>query len=99
MIIQGTTPTVSFTFNDINVNDLTVCYLTMTQGDLVIEKTLEDAEIGENVLTWRLSQTETLSIDADKTLRLQLRYRIGSMAYASKIFSETAYKVLKEGEI
>jgi hypothetical protein len=99
MIIQGTTPTVSFTFTDIDVNELTVCYLTMTQDNLVIEKTLEEAEIGENVLTWRLTQAETLSIDADKQLRLQLRYRIGTMAYASKIFSETAYKVLKEGEI
>lgn len=108
MIIRGTTPTITFTFTDIDVNELDVCYLTIKTStpallpetqSILIEKTLAEAEVGENSLSWHLTQEETLKIDPAMNLEIQIRYRIGTQAYASRIFSETAYRILKGGEI
>lgn len=60
-IIRGTTPTITFTFSEIAVADISTAYLTIRQGcGTVIEKDLSTASVGEDSLTWTLSQTETL---------------------------------------
>ena len=62
-IIRGTTPTITYSFNVVNVADIRVAYLTIRQGEnVVIEKTLADATIDDNVISWTLSQQETLSL-------------------------------------
>lgn len=62
-IIKGTTPTISFSYSDIDVSNITVAVLTIKQNNLTkIERTLETATVGEKMVSWTLSQAETLSL-------------------------------------
>lgn len=61
-VIRGTTPTIKFTFHDVDVNDITQAYLTIQQNNVtLVEKTISYATVEEdNSLSWRLEQAETL---------------------------------------
>lgn len=60
-IIRATTPTLKYTFRIINVSDIVSAYLTIKQDDrTIIEKSLQDATVGENSLSWMFTQQETL---------------------------------------
>lgn len=62
-IIIGTTPTITYTFRVVSPTDLTKAILTIKiAGNVILEKTLADATIGENSLSWTLTQQETLDI-------------------------------------
>lgn len=66
-IIRGTTPTIEYKFDCVSVNDIVTAYLTIKQrGEVVIQKDLSQAIIGENSLSYRLSQEETLSLALGK---------------------------------
>lgn len=60
-LIRGTTPSITFTFDDIDASLISVAYLIMRQaGSKVIEKDITSATIDENTLTWSLTQEESL---------------------------------------
>ena len=59
-IIRGTTPTLKYTFNTVDVEDITTAYLSI-KGATTLEKTLSEAIVGENYLAWTLTQAETLA--------------------------------------
>lgn len=62
-IIMGTTPTITYTFKTVSPADLVKAILTIKcAGQVIIEKTLDDAVVGENSLSWTLTQQETLNI-------------------------------------
>ena len=62
-IIIGTTPTITYTFHTVSVSDLTKAILTIkSMGQVILEKTLADAVVGEDSLSWTLTQQETLNI-------------------------------------
>lgn len=62
-IIIGTTPTITYKFSIVSPADFRTCILTIKcNGQILIEKTLSDAEIGTDSVSWTLSQSETLSI-------------------------------------
>ena len=64
-IIIGTTPTITYKFHIVDVTEISVAILTVKQrGVNIIEKTLADATIGEDSLSWTFTQQETLSIGA-----------------------------------
>lgn len=66
-IIRGTTPTIEYTFKTVNVDNIVTAYLTIMQrGVVIIEKDLSQADIGENSLSYLLSQEETLSLAIGK---------------------------------
>ena len=70
-IIRYTTPTLKFTFSDIDVTNITSAYLVIKQsGRAIIERDLTTANVvhsvlsrdgteTENYLSWLLTQTET----------------------------------------
>lgn len=61
-IIRGTTPTITFTFSDIDVSTITVAIMSIKQsGSIKVEKKLANATVGEDSLSWKLTQEETLS--------------------------------------
>ena len=73
-IIIGTTPTITYRFKVVDVSEITVAILTIKErGVNIIEKTLSDATIGENSLSWTLTQEETLSIGA-RTATMMLNW-------------------------
>lgn len=64
-IVIGTTPTITYKFSVVDVADITSAILTIKErGENIIEKTLADASIGEDTLSWTLTQQETLDIGA-----------------------------------
>ncbi len=94
---------VGYTFRKINPANITVCWLTIKQGDYVINKTLADASLEDNKLTWKLTQEETLKLRADQhapDIEKQIRYKtLDGNAYISKITRTKSYALLKEGVI
>ncbi len=99
MIPRGTTTEIQYSFDQVNVSDITVCYLTLKQGDVVIEKSLADATVGEDTLTWKLTQAETLQFNDKDIIESQIRYKANGEAYVSKIGRMDTYRILKDGEI
>ena len=105
-MIRGTTPT-----NEFNVDtDFTMAvemYISYGQKpdnedkyEPVIERILEDITVTPNKLTVRLTQEETLSLDADKGVGIQCRVKFADgSAYASKIIETTVEEIIKEGVI
>ena len=64
-IIVGTTPTIKYTFSKVATDTLTKAVLTIKQGrKILIQKELEDATVEEGAISWRLTQRETLLINA-----------------------------------
>ena len=62
-IIIGTTPTITYKFKVVDVSEITVAILTIKErGATLIEKDLSDATVGEDTLSWTLTQEETLAI-------------------------------------
>ena len=75
-IIIGTTPTIKYTFFEVNVSDLAVAILTCKQHDCVIlEKSLTDATVGDKSLSWTLSQAETLKLDTKDDASFMCNWR------------------------
>ena len=101
MIPRGTTAVIKYKFKTIDVNSITTCYLTIRQGDVEIEKDLSaaTADTEENTLSWKLTQAETLRLNASKEIERQLRYKTASNAYISPVTKTRSYRILKEGEI
>lgn len=64
-IIIGTTPTITYKFKVVPVSSIVKAVLTVKErGVNIIEKTLSDATVGEDTLSWTLTQEETLAIGA-----------------------------------
>ena len=62
-IIIGTTPTITYKFKIVSPADFRTAILTIkNQSEIIIEKTLADAVVGEDSLSWTLTQQETLNI-------------------------------------
>jgi len=101
IIPRGTTPSVQYVFNTVNVSEIVVAYLTIEQnGTLITEKDLTTADVGEKTLTWKLTQVETLKIKDKIPIRVQVRYKLSDgSAFDSLITTCSPYEILKEGVI
>ena len=68
-IIKGTTPTMRFTFRDVDPTRIVTTALTIKQNkELVIERDLTTATVSESdsSISYKLSQEETLSFSVGK---------------------------------
>lgn len=62
-ITIGTTPTITYKYKTVSPSDFRACILTIKcNGQILIEKTLSDAEISTDSVSWTLTQAETLSL-------------------------------------
>lgn len=75
-IIIGTTPTITYKFSVVSVSDITSAILTIKErGTTIIEKSLADASIGEDTLSWTLTQQETLNMGA-RSASIMLNWKL-----------------------
>ena len=75
-IIRATTPTFKYKFKSVTVANITKAYLTIKQeGETIIEKTLEDATVGTDFLSWTFTQAETLQMSTSK-IRVMLNWKL-----------------------
>jgi hypothetical protein len=99
-MIRGTTPTLTFTFpfEKDEIKSLSVVFVQC--GLIRLEKTLKDVEIENNVLTVRLSQEDTLCYWDNHDIDIQIRAVTNEgEAFASKIITTTAERILKDGKL
>lgn len=96
---RGTTPVNTFRTN-IDLTGATV-FLTYSQrGRVILEKTGEDLTISEDAVVTRLTQRDTLGLDAIQKVSIQLRYVFpDGTAGASNIMTAEVGEILKDGEI
>lgn len=99
---RGTTPTILITLpSDIDVSSIDVAYLSFEQyGAKVLEKALEDMTVitSSNSIGVALTQAETLAFKL-ATVGFQLRFGIGDEYYSTQIFTTSADRIIKDGEI
>lgn len=88
-IIKGTTPTIEYKFRYVDVANITEAYITLKCAGLTIEKSLEGATVGENTLSWTLTQEETLALDGKATLMLNWKTEDGTRGASSR----TCFKI------
>lgn len=68
-IVRGTTPTIIFTFQTIDVSDIDTAYLVLKQWDATkISKDITSATVDADAgtLSWTLTQTESLTLETSK---------------------------------
>ena len=66
-IVVGTTPKIRWKFSNVNVSDIVIATMTFKKYNTnVIVKDIGSAVIGDNEITYTLSQTETLRIGVGK---------------------------------
>lgn len=97
---RGTTPYNRFTIGK-DLRNAEVIWLTYKQGSrIVIDKTKDDLEIEENLITVHLTQKETLALKDTIPVRIQLRARFpDGEAVKTNIIDTEASEILKEGVI
>ena len=62
-IVIGTTPTIIYKFSIISPNDLIQAKMTIKgKNTILLSKFLSEATIGEDNISWKLSQAETLAL-------------------------------------
>lgn len=100
-IARGTTPTIRFTFKTIDPSEIVTAYLTLKQNsETIIEKDISSAETGADYIEWKLPQDETKTLDSRYPVQVQCRYKVGDgTVYASRIYTERVYDILKEDVI
>lgn len=99
-MIRGTTPTLEFTL-PFGTELLAEAWVTLAQGKTeVLTKELRECTCGDNTLTVRLTQEETLLLNGDRNVEIQVRVRLNSGdALASDIIHVAADRILKDGVI
>ena len=102
-MIQGTTPTLHFNLpfqaSLIKSAEITLQY-TDSYKNVMIVKTLNDCELGENSIATRLTQEETLQLPAPATAKVQLRILTNDdVALATEPLKVSVKKLLKKDVI
>lgn len=96
---RGTTPTFSFEL-PIQASTLTKLSITFRQpGGESIEKTLSDVTRSGQTVTVTLTEAETLSLKAARTLDIQLRAGVGDARLASQVWTVPVKQILKDGAL
>lgn len=99
MLPRGTTPVIRFKFKKIHVEDITDCILSIYQSDTkMVERDLEsaiEADTFTEVISWRLTQEETLQFNEDLPVEVQIKYKTDTgEVYTSKDYIVKSYKDL-----
>lgn len=99
-MIRGTTPTLSFKL-PFSVDAVANGYVTFAQsGEVIIDKALADCDCGTDTLTVKLTQDDTLKLQAGVTVEMQIRVKTtDGDALASQIMKVSAERILKDGVI
>lgn len=86
-IIKGTTPTLKYTFNTVDVSSITTAYLTIkVDNDSThdIEKDLTSATVEAKSISWTLTQSETLSFKDSISVMINWKLADGTRGASKK---------------
>ena len=96
---RGTTPTITIESSGLDLTLLDALWITLRQGSREITKELPDLTVTSDVISFRLTQEETLAFNDTQRIYVQIRYLIGDEAYKTNVISCEAGMILKEGVI
>lgn len=97
-IIIGTTPTITYTFKIVPVSSIVKAVLTVKErGANIMEKDLSDATVGEDTLSWTLTQEETLQLGT-KTATMMLNWKTedGTRGASEEVFIQGSPNHIRE---
>lgn len=99
-IIRGTTPVIQCVL-PFNASEITEAFLTVQQrGNTVLEKNIDDAVKDGTMLSFALTQEDTIKLDDRAQAEAQVRAKTtGGSALASNIVEISVRGLLKEGVI
>lgn len=97
-IVVGTTPTIYITdFNVIKPLEIERASLIISRyGKVLLEKTLDDAEVTGEQISWDLTQEETIAIGKGDVV-VSCNFIIGDKRYATPESAISFVRNLKEG--
>ena len=111
---RGTTPTFTWRLRNILYTDIAVLWLTIKQGDVVLNldlnssgltledetEVIEQETVHNTLVKVLLSQEETLMFRSDKKAEAQIRVRFGDdTAGKTKVYDLDVERILKDGVI
>lgn len=101
LIMRGTAPTQYFTQLPFDLDTLVALWITYSQGgEPVLEKQLEDVQLGDGVIALELTQADTLKLDAGVPVEVQLAAKTkDGKVYRSRIKTVAVERVLHDAEI
>lgn len=100
-MFRGTTPTVFLDLEtELPLDNLAELWVTFKSPTVEITKDLSEVDVNSEtkVITVQLTQEETLKL-FNGTCDVQVRFKIGELAYASTIEKVSVERILKEGVI
>ena len=99
-IIRGTTPVIQCVL-PFNASEIAEAFLTVHQrGNTVLEKNIDDAVKDGTMLSFALTQEDTIKLDDRAQAEAQVRAKTtGGSALASNIVEISVRGLLKEGVI
>lgn len=91
---RGTTPTLELTL-DTSVTD-SEYRVTLANGKSAITKTEEECTLSDDgkTITLLLSQEETLSLNPNYPVKVQVRFKVGDLAFATNIVQTCVKDIL-----
>lgn len=100
-MIRGTTPTLEIKITGIEVSELEIIYITLSQHKNQVTKSTEDITVDEiaNKLYVPLSQEDTLALQRGYVYVQMRAVAKDGQAVASEIVMKTMEEILKEGVI
>lgn len=95
---RGTTPTLEFEL-PFECCEMIKCHIAFSQnGEVVLEKTMNDCLQNGKLLSCKLSEEDTLKLDCSESiLEIQLRVQCGEEKLASEIIKTQVKRILKDG--
>lgn len=99
-MIRGTTPTLRFEL-PFQAEAIAALSIAFKQKDVLrVEKTLNDVKCEGNIISCKLEQKDTLALDDQFKIDIQLRIRtVHGDAIASNIIKTSIGRLLRDGEI
>ncbi len=102
-MFRGSTPTLTFNipFDVSLIQNLFVSVKQTVGNDVIqVDKTIDQCELNENVITCKLSQEDTLKFDECRNAFVQLRVLTkDNTSHVSDVFKVLVGELLKEGVI
>ena len=102
-MIRGTTPTLLFNLpfqTSLISNAEILLKYTDSNKTVLIEKTIDECELGDTTISTVLTQEETLQLPAPTDVKIQLRIlTTDGTVMATDIYRVSVKKLLKEGVI
>ena len=101
---RGTTPTITFTlpFEASKIDVLSIAFAQKEspyakEAKVIFEKKLADCTLQGNAVLCELSERDTLQLNSDRDVEIQMRAKCAGKGLVSEIYTRPVERILKDG--